>query len=112
MNKLIYLPEEPDEIEELAKAVHNAWMAQKAKDGVTNHPDMLPYEQLAEPVKEYARATVRAVLRELSSRCVRCGDCGALHNESVDGIGACGALRRATFCDADASECRYFRRKG
>lgn len=112
MNKLIYLPEGTGEIEELAKAVHNAWMAQKAKDGVTNHPDMLPYEQLAEPVKEYARATVRAVLRELSSRCVCCGDCGAFQTEDVEGFGECEALRRATFCEADASECRYFRRKG
>ncbi len=53
-------------LERLAEAVHRGWMAEKRRQGVSQHPDMLPYDQLPESVKDYDRATVRAVLLELS----------------------------------------------
>lgn len=59
--------------EALSKKVHDAWMEEKANQGFVygkkldlvnkRHPDMLPYEELPENVKEYDRATVRAVLK-------------------------------------------------
>ena len=63
------------------KQVHNAWMKEKEAQGFSygkdydkekkKHPDMLPYNELKEEVKEYDRATVRAVLqaqKELQSK--------------------------------------------
>lgn len=54
----------PD-IEGLSEAVHNAWWDEKKRQGVTDHPDMLPYADLTEEVKEYDRVTVRTVLTAL-----------------------------------------------
>ena len=57
----------------LSEKVHNAWMKEKEAQGFSygkeydkekkKHPDMLPYNELKEEVKEYDRATVKAVLR-------------------------------------------------
>lgn len=44
------------------KAVHNAWWEEKKKQGVTDHPDMIPYSELSEEVKEYDRVTARATI--------------------------------------------------
>jgi hypothetical protein len=85
-------------IEEIAEDVHKGWMAEKQKQGFADHPhrfvrqsnsmgmmvgacrpacdlniekhhpDMLPYAELADNVKEYDRATARAVFRGLSNR--------------------------------------------
>ncbi len=52
-------------LEIIAEAVHNAWWEEKQKQGVTDHPDMLPYNELAENVKEYDRVTARAVIKTL-----------------------------------------------
>jgi hypothetical protein len=70
-------------VEQLSDKVHQAWAAKKQRRGFADHPkfnsdicnqthcekppekhhtDMLPYADLAENVKEYDRATVRAVL--------------------------------------------------
>ena len=73
-------------IERLSDRVHQAWMAEKLKQGFADHPfqgeqtnwpcdvprcgrsdfrhhaDMLPYNDLPEHIKEYDRVTVRAVL--------------------------------------------------
>ena len=59
--------------EALSKKVHDAWMEEKAKQGFVygetldlenkRHPDMKPYEELSENVKEYDRVTVRTVLK-------------------------------------------------
>ncbi len=76
-------------LEVLAEHVHRSWMAEKQKQGFAkhtltkcvdsfwpgqcgypddkHHPDMLPYADLAENVKEYDRATVRAVLSALEA---------------------------------------------
>ena len=54
-----------ERFEKIAEAVHNAWWQEKIKQGVTNHPDMLPYNELAEEVKAYDRVTARAVLHNL-----------------------------------------------
>lgn len=57
----------PD-IEVVAAAVHDAWMEDKKKAGVTTRPSavtgkeqMVPYDQLEEADKEADRATVKAV---------------------------------------------------
>jgi hypothetical protein len=83
-------------IEEIAEDVHLGWMAEKQKQGFADHPhqftrrfdammvgvcrpacdlniekhhpDMLPYVELAENVKEYDRATARAVFQGLQRR--------------------------------------------
>lgn len=54
-----------DKLEKVAEAVHNAWHQEKIKQGVTDHPDMIPYNDLAENVKEYDRVTARAVMKAL-----------------------------------------------
>ena len=72
--------EEKKLIELLSEKVHNAWMKEKEAQGFSygeeyskeekKHPDMLPYNELKEEVKEYDRATVKAVLqaqKELSA---------------------------------------------
>lgn len=86
-----------DLIEQLAEQVHISWMTEKQAQGFADHvwaavsarpdwcaakphavtpcllprerhhADMLPYADLAENVKEYDRATVRAVLHALSA---------------------------------------------
>ena len=50
------------DIENVAEAVHNAWWKEKLRQGCANHPDMVPYGELPENVKEYDRATARAVI--------------------------------------------------
>lgn len=73
-------------VERLAEAAHNAWMAEKQRQGFADHtmrenypgecylcgrgdsahhPDCRPYADLSETTKEYDRATVRAVLDAL-----------------------------------------------
>ena len=49
-------------LETIAEAVHNAWWAEKKKQGVTDHPDMIPYSELSEEVKEYDRVTARTTI--------------------------------------------------
>lgn len=51
--------------EAICESVHNGWWEEKKRQGVTKHPDMLPYSELAEEVKEYDRVTVRRVLDAL-----------------------------------------------
>lgn len=62
------LPDEDGLIETIAEAVHNAWLEEKKKQGITDHPDMLPYKSLAENIKEYDRATAKAVIEQLKKR--------------------------------------------
>lgn len=59
-------------IELLAAGVHEAWMEQCRANGlttrissVTGEEQMRPYADLSEPVKEYDRVTVRAVVEGL-----------------------------------------------
>jgi len=56
---------EKEIIEYLSEKVHEAWQEEKHKQGIYNHPDDIPYSQLAENIKEYDRATVRSVLKAL-----------------------------------------------
>lgn len=51
-----------EQFEKICEAVHNSWWEEKKKQGVTDHPDMIPYSELSEDVKEYDRVTTRAVL--------------------------------------------------
>lgn len=62
----------------LAKRVHDAWMKEKASQGFHDpttctmksvhagcekcHADMIPYEDLAENIKDYDRVTVTTVI--------------------------------------------------
>ena len=47
-----------DEFEKICEAVHNEWWEEKKRQGIDDHPDMLPYQELPENVKEYDRVTV------------------------------------------------------
>lgn len=53
------------QIERICEAVHDGWQAEKRRQGVTDHPNMVPYADLPESVKEYDRVTVRRVLDAL-----------------------------------------------
>ena len=50
------------DIEKIAEAVHNAWWDEKKRQGITNHPDMIPYAELSENVKEYDRVTAKVCI--------------------------------------------------
>lgn len=52
--------------EKICEDVHNAWWEEKKKQGVTDHPDMIPYYDLSEEIKDYDRVTVRTVLNSLN----------------------------------------------
>ena len=52
-------------IESIAEHVHDAWWDEAKKQGRENHPDMIPYSELSEPVKEYDRKTVEAVIENM-----------------------------------------------
>lgn len=62
-------------LEDLARAVHNRWMAGRIDQGwqygptrddeKKDHPGIVPYEKLSEPEKEVDRQTVRATLTYL-----------------------------------------------
>jgi hypothetical protein len=56
-----------DLIEVIAEAVHDAWWEEKKKQGVTDHPDMIPYRDLAENIKEYDRVTAQTVIKALNN---------------------------------------------
>lgn len=82
--------EQPEFTERLARRVHDSWMAEKQRQGFADHvyrrveahcpacepccelpanrhhSDMRPYDELPEHVKDYDRATVRAVLDALA----------------------------------------------
>jgi hypothetical protein len=59
----------PTNLEAMAEAEHNGWMAQRAQtgwswaatrdDAAKQHPSMLPYAQLSEPEKEKDRSNIR-----------------------------------------------------
>ena len=58
----IKLWEPESDIEKIAEAVHNAWWDEKKRQGITNHPDMIPYAELSENVKEYDRVTAKVCI--------------------------------------------------
>lgn len=64
-----YLPD----LEATASQVHAAWVLAKQEAGVTSRPSesgeeqMVPYEQLSEPIKDLDRTTVRAVYDAIRS---------------------------------------------
>ena len=65
----------PGEIEELAKAEHARWMAERTADGWTygtnkdavakTSPYLVPWEKLTEEIRELDRDTVRRIPRML-----------------------------------------------
>lgn len=72
--KMIDLKYLKNRIEDLAEAVHDAWLMQKRKGGWHSpcgkncrycHPDMIPYRNLTEKVKNYDRVTVKTVLNAI-----------------------------------------------
>ena len=72
---------EPDELEALAIAEHDRWMAAKLSDGWVYgpqrddrrrlHPDIVPYAALSERVKDLDREQVRVMTRLLAASGVR-----------------------------------------
>lgn len=60
-----------ERFEKVCEAVHNGWWEECKRQGRENHPDMIPYEQLSESVKDYDRVTVRRVLDALNVSYVR-----------------------------------------
>jgi hypothetical protein len=67
LNDLSYAnaPFDDEQFEQVCEIVHNAWWDKKKKQGIIDHPDMIPYNELREDVKEYDRKTVWAVLKGL-----------------------------------------------
>ncbi|MES2174147.1 MAG: RyR domain-containing protein [Pseudomonadota bacterium] len=67
----------PDELEELSRAEHDRWMAAKLVQGWTHgavrddarrlHPDIVPYDNLSEAIKDLDREQVRIMARLLSA---------------------------------------------
>lgn len=67
---------DPEELEELSRAEHDRWMGSKLADGWTFgavrddtarlHPDIVPYDDLTERIKDLDREQVRAITRLLS----------------------------------------------
>jgi transcription initiation factor IIE alpha subunit len=77
-----------ENLEIIAEEVHNSWWKEKKNQGfhapedcwnfdkqihskfskqcATCHPDMYPYAELSENIKEYDRVTVRTVLNAIS----------------------------------------------
>ena len=51
--------------ERLADHVHDVWAETKLIDGITDHPDLIPYSELSEEKKDYDRNTAFGVLRAL-----------------------------------------------
>lgn len=54
-----------ERFEEICEQIHNGWWAEKINQGIFDHPDMKPYSELEENVKEYDRVTLRRVLDAL-----------------------------------------------
>lgn len=66
--------EPSDEFEALAESVHDAWAKETIRAGRNDHPNLKAYGALSDDVKEYDRATVRAVLDSLClSRVIKGG---------------------------------------
>jgi hypothetical protein len=67
----------PDELEELSRAEHDRWMAAKLVQGWTHgatrddarklHPDIVPYDDLSETIKDLDREQVRIMARLLAA---------------------------------------------
>lgn len=67
----------PDELEQLSRAEHDRWMAAKLVQGWTHapvrddarrlHPDILPYDDLSEAIKDLDREQVRIMARLLNA---------------------------------------------
>ena len=55
-----------ERFEAVCESVHNGWWEECKRQGRTNHPDMKPYDELPESVKDYDRVTVQRVLDALS----------------------------------------------
>lgn len=59
------------DIEVVSAKLHEAWIKTKLDQGITSRPaasgeeQMVPYDQLSEPLKELDRSTVRAVCKAL-----------------------------------------------
>lgn len=58
-------------LEACAEAAHNAWMVEKKRRGITTWPNelgdeqLVPYDQLAESVKDFDRIVVGGIMNIL-----------------------------------------------
>lgn len=59
----------PDDLiglrEAIAKQVHEVWAQTKLSQGKTDHPDLIPYEDLADPIQQYDRNTAEGTIKFL-----------------------------------------------
>ena len=73
-------------IETVSSEVHQAWIEAKLAQGITSRPaatgeeQMVPYDQLTEPLKELDRSTVRAVFAAIE----RCASIASTHTPDED----------------------------
>lgn len=99
---------EAEELEELARAEHDRWMAAKLTDGWVHgperddrarvHPDIVPYDALSERIKDLDREQVRIMTRMLASsgrRALRCLDVALDPDAGMALAGAMPALLAA-----------------
>lgn len=49
--------------EQIAEHVHDTWAKRKLGEGITTHPDLVPYAELSEATKQYDRDTAMQTLR-------------------------------------------------
>lgn len=51
--------------ERLAEHVHDVWAVGKIANGITDHKDLIPYEELDEKTKDYDRNTALGTLKAI-----------------------------------------------
>jgi hypothetical protein len=71
-------PLQADELEQLARIEHDRWWADRAADGWRHgmvrddvrklHPDMVPYEELSEPIRQLDRDMIERMVELLGGR--------------------------------------------
>ncbi len=62
----VELPEDINALtEKLAASTHDVWALGKFKNNITDHPDLIPYEELSEEKKDYDRNTAMETLKAI-----------------------------------------------
>lgn len=51
--------------ERLSESCHDTWALAKIAEGLTDHPDLVPYSELSEATKDYDRKSAMGTLRAI-----------------------------------------------